>query len=1175
MHSSASSGLEAFPTLPKLRQLLFHNPVFSAAQRSVWSTLKQGGCLCLASKDNLTTHISRTINLMQINVIDVTPSTALLIEPGTVPCLRRMTVAGELINPALIPTWVNELELLNAYGLSENTQVNWRRKMILGQNPQNIGRPSDTTTAYVLTPGTTQLSPLLAPGELCLGGHQLAVHYINRPEKTAEAFIPNPFAPGRLYRTGDMVVPHTDGSIEMVGRIDFQVKINGQRVEPGDSNAIIQTHPEVHTSSVVSAVVGGRKSLVAVVVSKGNLDWPLLRSELKVMLKQHISGYMAPAYWLPEAELPLNVNGKIDIPKLSKYVESLSRDHLLASSTSRAVNSNNPSLTSEDSSDSDCQTVLTVLAELSPEGEEIREIWADILHLPVSSISADDYFEELGGSSLDAIRVASTAYQMNLEISVASILRQSLHQVVEGLKKARPEEEEAQAIEPFALVPRNLKIDLRGVDDAFPTTSLQDAFLADSLLGNSTYVYRRYYSLEGVSMAYIHAALDTLAKTNSILRSTFKLNKTSFLQVIRHSSTFSWEDSDLSADQFSSKPKFSMELGGSFVHFTNLQDKVLAVTMHHALFDFWSRDFIIDDLGSIVSGKALLSRPSYANYVHHLKQQDKTKMEAFWKSKFLGAASCHLGRKAGQNNVISVEIAEDIQGFAASHKISVGSLIYTAWAIVLAMHTSTDDILFGATLSGRDAAVSGILSMAGPTINTVPFRVHVDPQQGLLHLANEVQADIWTCSEPSKLGIRNILTAAGHKAGLYDTMVNILIREQLDVEHSSAPILKACGPVEPNYVDFTMLEAEVQSTGLRLSLLSQLEPRVASFILDNVVETIRTALRQPSSQISDINPISPAEVMFLEALSLEQPTKPEMLAHTLFEKMVAKFPTNTALRGLDDIALSYEELDSKANTLAHYIRSQGWASGSIIPICMKKSTNTLVAILAVLKSGAAFTPLDPKNPKDRNDFIVKDVGAAIAVTDNLHQEVFQDFDGTVINMDNFFSLDVMSPPILPGNLSPDDLAYIIYTSGSTGLPKGVQVSHCAVAASTEGMIEACKVNADWNVLWFLNYVFDASYFDVFTVLGSGGSICVVDQDALINDLAGYVNHFQVKQLMITPTISKLISPNQVPSLQMLLVCGEPITPEVVSTWASVMDVYNGYGMSFILFQFDPTIRLEG
>lgn len=207
-HSAAYAGLAAFPYISNLRQLLFHNPVFSAAQRSIFSTLKQGGCLCLASKTNLTENIEQTINRMAVNVIDVTPSMASLITPGSVPCLRRMTVAGESINPVLLPSWMERLELLNAYGLSEVTQINWRNVMRKGQNPQNIGRPTDTTTSYVLLPGTTRLAPLLVPGELCLGGHQLARHYLNRPEKTLESFIQNPFGNGRLYRTGDMVVAH-------------------------------------------------------------------------------------------------------------------------------------------------------------------------------------------------------------------------------------------------------------------------------------------------------------------------------------------------------------------------------------------------------------------------------------------------------------------------------------------------------------------------------------------------------------------------------------------------------------------------------------------------------------------------------------------------------------------------------------------------------------------------------------------------------------------------------------------------------------------------------------------------------------------------------------------------------------------------------------------------------
>ncbi|KAK7742006.1 NRPS [Cytospora paraplurivora] len=1155
VHSSAASGLAAFPTLPNLRQLLFHNPVFSAAQRSVWSTLKQGGCLCLASRDNLTTHIGRTINQMRINVIDVTPSTALLIEPGSVPGLKRMTVAGELINPALIPTWAGRLELLNAYGLSENTQVNWRREMVLGQNPQSIGRPSDTTSSYVLVPGTTQLSPLLVPGELCLGGHQLALQYINRPRKTSEAFITNPFAPGRLYRTGAMVFAHEDGSIEMVGRIDFQLKINGQRVEPGDSNAIIQSHANVHTSSVVSATVGPRKALVAVVVAKDdNMNWPVLRSELKALLKEHIAEYMTPTYWLQEKHLPLNINGKVDIPSLAKYVESLSRDYILESSTGRSSNADRPL-----NQIPDLDAFLNPPEELSTQALKLREIWADILGLAVSRISTHDHFQELGGSSLDAIRVASRAYQRHLQISVASIMRLTfgealgeIHQMGVG--------EECPDVEPFSLLPVNNKLDLSGIEDAFPTTALQDAFLADSLLGNSTYVYRRYYSMQGCRPNDIYATLKKLAGFHPILRTTFVSNKTSFLQVIKQSAEISWEELDVSAEDYSLMPKCTMEPGGRFVHFANLRNQVLAVTMHHALFDYWSRNFLVDDIVTAMEGRPLLNRPSYANYAHYLKQQDKTEMEVFWKGRLQGAAECHLGYVTDGDNTVTVDIHGNFHAFSASHNVSVPSLIYAAWAIVLYMHTSKNDIVFGVTLSGRDAPVPGILRMPGPTIGTMPFRTQIDTEQIVLDLARAMQKELWACSGPVILGIRNILKASGHKPGIYDTVVNILTKDESESNIRYSSSLNPCGPREPNHIEATMLEAEFDSTGIHLRLLSKIDKQKASFIVRNVANVLQTLTKEPNAVIGDINPTSTEEIVYMDTLSVERPTERNVLAHTFMERMARLQPDKTALQDMYGTTMSYHKLDTEANRLASDLHAAGATTGCIIPICLQKSLNTIIAILGTLKSGAAFTPLDPENPRERNDFIISDTGATIAITDNRFAHVFADFKGQVINMDCLPRLEGHATGCGPDDLLPNSLAYVIYTSGSTGLPKGVSVAHAAVAASTEGMIEACNVTENWHVLWFLNYVFDASYFDVFTVLSCGGIISIADQEALVNDLTGCVNHFKVRQLMITPTISRLITPDEVPTLQTLLVCGEPITPEVTSSWASRMQVYNGYGM---------------
>lgn len=1116
----------------------------------------------MASKENLTVHIGRTINQMQINVIDVTPSTALLITPGTVPCLRRMTVAGELINPALIPMWVNEVELLNAYGLSENTQVNWRREMILGQNPQNIGRPSDTTTAFVLVPGTTKLAPLLVPGELCLGGHQLAVHYLNRPEKTAEAFIPNPFAPGRLYRTGDMVITHEDGSIEMVGRIDFQVKVNGQRVEPGDSNTIIQSHAPVYTSSVVSAQINGERVLVAVVVPKRESNWSELRSALKDLLQQHIPSYMMPTYWLCEKELPLNVNGKVDIPKLSKYVEGLGREHLLRYSSDHYhqphTNGYNNGLVSSEANGQQNGSVEDILTE---DQAALREIWASILSLPVERISPHDLFQSLGGTSLNAIRVSSQASQSGLRVSVPDILRLPLSEIKLQKKQVKTTESSTTNA-PFSLLPNNSNFNRDNAEDAFPTTSLQEGLLMDSLMGNSTYIYRRYYRIQGKQLDEVLDALKEMASYHPVLRTTFVSNKTSYLQVIRKTANLSWQNLDMTPQEFSALPKRTVDLGGEFIHFAGLQGNILAITVHHALLDYWSNSFFVDDMVATLLGKPLVIRPSFANFIQYtLTQQKDSEVGKFWQETLRDAIPSLLGGRTSENNIVRALVNPNLLGFAAENKVSVGALIYAAWAVVLSLHTIQQDLIFGVTLSGRDVPVEGILKISGPTVTTVPFRVQIDADTSAVDLARKIQEDMWEISPKAQYGLRNILRAAGPKTALYDTVVNVLVREDVSSSTDTYSILDPCPPHEPNYLDQTMLEAETTSGGLELRLLSSIPSQRASFILGNVVETLNAMLGDTLRPIKDISPTSAKERKFLDSLSLTRPVQQGQLAHSLLERMAVKYPERCALHHISGQRLSYAEFHSAVASMASYLRTLGVETGDVIPLCLQKSVNTLIAVFGVLKAGAAFTPLDPKNPPARNEFIVSDVAATLVITDSHNASRFASFSGDVINMDQIEMRlqDKSTATLVIPELTPDNLAYIIYTSGSTGLPKGVQVSHRAVAASMEGMKEACNVTKEWNVLWFLNYVFDASYFDVFTVLGAGGTISIADQDTMINDLAMCVNKCNVTQLMITPTISKLLSPEKVPGLRTLLVCGEPITPEVVSVWATRMEVYNGYG----------------
>lgn len=282
------------------------------------------------------------------------------------------------------------------------------------------------------------------------------------------------------------------------------------------------------------------------------------------------------------------------------------------------------------------------------------------------------------------------------------------------------------------------------------------------------------------------------------------------------------------------------------------------------------------------------------------------------------------------------------------------------------------------------------------------------------------------------------------------------------------------------------------------------------------------------------------------------------LAHAAFDSVVATNSSKMAVRTSDGLTLSYGELNAKANSFAAWLRQHGVHHEEMIPLYMEKSAMTLISIIGILKAGASFTPIDPRNPHERNAFIVKDVGASRIITDKQHQEASIAFGVEIVILEDVdLTLNTDQAPNVP-ELTSDSVIYAIYTSGSTGMPKGVLVTHSAVTASVEGMIEATSVTSEWNALWVLNYVFDASYYDVFTILSAGATLCLAPQDDLLSDLAGYINRMSIEQVMLTPTITKLIKQGhaQVPGLKVLNVCGEKIDVNILE-WAKSVDVYNG------------------
>ncbi|KAL8882572.1 MAG: hypothetical protein Q9198_000447 [Flavoplaca austrocitrina] len=1135
-HQAASTGLDAFPTLPDLRQLLFHNPVFSAAQRSIWSTLKQGGCLCLARKEKLTTSVSDMINCMHVNVIDVTPSTASLIDPESVPTLRRLTVAGELINPALLPIWMNRVELLNAYGLSENTQINWRHHMLPNQNPQNIGRPVDSTRSYVLVIGTTQQAAVLEPGELCLGGDQLARSYLNRPEKTNESFLKNPFGPGRLYRTGDMVVIHPDGSIEMIGRIDFQVKINGQRVEPGEANYSIQEHPGIFDSCTVAATIAGKKALVAVVVPKDPSNWPHLSRELQQLLRQRLPSYMVPPYWLATSGLPLNVNGKVDVPRLAKTVESTPREEMLVNLMTRKRDVEQP--------------------PLEPAEVLMRTIWSEVLKIPAERISLNDSFLDLGGSSLEAIMVTSAARTRLFEVKSQDVMiQESLGDLAKVSRRMAGPLEQA-IIQPFSLVRKGTPLDQTSLTNAWPVTPAQEPLIADLLLGGSQYIYTKVIRLKKQTTQVFKAAFTELYRLNAFLRSTFLEHGSTYLQLIQTQAGIPWSTSPKTLSEYlqSGEPQ-SLALGKPFCRVTETKSGELLVTFHHALFDYWSSQFFYDDVRALMHQKPLQNRPLYDQYARFIAEQDSSKTEQFWKDYLRGARPCLLGdpyRREPELDILDTGL--DLHILSKDAGIPMGSLIYTAWAIALSSETESKDITFAATISGRDIPVPGILRMCGPTVTNVPLRLQLDDGMTLRVVGRDVQAQVMRVSEHAYCGLRTILRASEHTALLFNTAVNLLFRPTSDAE-GDFEFLQHPAPLVRDHIK---LEVDTQGTQ-ELSLTSSLGADASRSVLEKTAAVLKHLQEQPDAHLGAV-----LSKLRLPKSDTHDPAMADIsdigLAHSLFEVRAVTHSSKVAL--VDDFGkeLTYQEVNEKANQLAAYLRRKGAQPESVIPLFLDKSINTIVSMLGIWKTGAAFCALDPANPAERNSLIVKEVRATLIITDKANVTGTAALGTEALIIDEIFLHAFPTDNFVPEvKQTPESLAYMVYTSGSTGKPKGVMITHGSVAAASQGMIEGLSCTDEWTMLWALNYTFDGSYFDVFLLLGVGGTLCIVRQQVLFSDLAGHVNRLKATHLNVTPSIASTLTPDDVPQLKMLILGGEPLHPGILKVWAGRVQVQNNYG----------------
>lgn len=1146
-HRAAFNGLIAHPKAVDLRRLLFHNPVFSAAQRSIWATLVQGGCLCFASKENLQVNLTKTLKMLDINTLDMTSTTASLFEVEQLPSLRRLTLGGELVSSALVNAFAHRFELYSSYGLSECTQLNWRQRLSTDRSARLIGQPSDTTASYILAPGSVDVSPLLVPGELCLGGSQLAREYLNDPDRTRKSFIPNPFGPGRLYRTGDLAIRYPNGSIELIGRIDYQVKINGQKVDPSEPNTIIQTQSDIEKAATVPALIGKKMALIAVIVARQGSDWAELVGKLQRVLLAQLPSYMIPSFWVSRPDLPVNGNGKVDLFALQSIVEAMGRSGQLLPTSRHGTEVDDRDFTATE--------------------RVLRRIWSQTLSLSESNISLEDSFLDLGGTSLEAIQVVSQFQRENsTSLRVEDVILGTSLSAVASLAHNQPVSNPLHFERfppPFSLirdVPSLEHFGIKGseIEDAYPVTPFQEAVVAETLLGDTNdYIYTRAYSFRGHDLGNVKNALAALTRSEPLLRSTFVPEGTSFLHVVRKDVSCSWETSDMNLDEYLRYQKVQpMFAGGPYWKVAFLPADVLVVTIHHALFDYWCSDFLSKDISSILLGRLPIRRPPFSLFIESLQSQDKDVSYKFWSNYLGGAITTRLQSDLGHQNTVDADLDIDLKACSSMLKVTPSILIYAAWAIVLAEACAQDDVVFGITLSGRDAPILNVLQMSGPTLMVALLRIKVDRTASLGTYLQAVQSNFWDVTRHAHYGLRNILKAGGQSKDLFDTTANFLIKLSMAAPLGGLETLQAINRDPSNAT-----KLEISNNNLkRVTLTSTLAVESAQNLANRMVDVLHAMSKTPEGAIGELHNGGYANQQECHTpTSLASPNP--HLAHSYFDEIAASDPMKTALQDTSGVSMTYATLAQRINQFASMLRHAGVGPEIIVPVMLQKSINTVIALYGVMAAGGAFTTLDPENPRERNLSIIEDVEATLAITDQAHGSFFKGLDCDIITVEDVDWDKLPMERIANFELKPDNAVYVVYTSGSTGKHKGVIITHRALSAVIGGMIEGSLVDSSSKVLWALNYVFDGSFHALFWTLSVGGALCLAPQGVIVADMADIINKLGVTHLSATPTIASLLHPDEVPSLKVLIVGGEPLTPSIPELWSQRVSVLSGYGPS--------------
>ncbi|KAI9372444.1 hypothetical protein BJX61DRAFT_507131, partial [Aspergillus egyptiacus] len=1174
---------------------------FDLSIGDIFSTFWAGGCLCVPSEEQRLDALRQTINSMEATHMCTTPTVLAQLAPAEAPSLRQVTVGGESLTREQLHAWFPRIATV--YGTTES--VIWdtyRTDLTLDDSPANIGRAMWPTTTWVVDPSdATTPVPIGAVGELLIGGPLLSRGYLNDGDRTAASFLERPSwlldfvtedETGRLYRTGDLVRYKSDGSLQYLGRKDRQIKVNGQRVELGEIEyALRQTFPDGTACAAEMIQPNWRQGQEVLAAFIGVQECPLsastwslssIRSKLTKMLPM----YMVPSLFVPvQGGLPTTPTGKVDRTRLLRMGASLTSAECLQDLDNDGDETHRDPVTSNERG----------FQRLYAEALDIRD---------PSTVSMNTNFFQCGGTSLHAMKLVTLARNQGFSLSVIDVFEHprlaDLVTVVQRSTAATASgPETGEPVPPFSLLPSEVHLeDIRAmaasccrttptqVRDVFPSTPLQEGLLALSSKNPGDYIYQAVIELPPtVDLDQFREAYESAADRMPILRCrAFALpqaNHQTHMAVIDepeewHADSMLGHCSENDVQQLS-----SCRLGDRLVRCSLVveptQKRYFVWTIHHALFDGWSFSLMLDELENQVRGDAITSLLPFQNFVHYLQNAvDQKACKRFWASHLEGATRLQFPPSLRSVYQPSERIATVRRAVAEVTFLDTGvtptTAIQGAWAVLLSQHAASSDVVFGATVIGRHAAVPGIERIAGPTIATVPFRVQLDFTQSVARYLQQLQLGAIRTVPYEQLGLSEIAKVSPHaeKACSFQTLLVVQPPPEVDTSNSGThlfdrsqvnplgtlrtyPVTLQCWLLDSGSAEFQMEIDEMvldRSEGERL--LAQLEAILrrlcAGPLKDAALATVLPCSEADMAQISRWNP--PPTPMS---------GKEDVLQ--LISKQVAACPDRLAVDAWDG-SLTYSQLDRHVSQVTGQLlrlNVEMQETQPAIVICMEKSHLAVVAFLAVLKAGGVCVLVDPSHPSQRLKSIIERSHASFAVTDEAESDRLSQWTRTITISELLAQSPVSAVTLEPRPRLPTHDACIVFTSGSTGEPKAICWSHETVAVTASTIGARFHLSSRSRVFQFSSYAFDVSIHETMATLVHGGCICVPSEQSRQDALQQSIVSFKASTIILTPSVAQVLDPQYMPCLETVVFCGEPLSTSVARTWSKSMAVYNWYG----------------